>query len=91
VTYKLVDLMSERCVHFLHKTETLAGKGLIPRLAALLLENAENRVVAANASRPPIIREKATAATARVPLDGLLITLPAGFAGSSPVAKPAHV
>ena len=46
MTYKLVDLMSERCVHFLHKMETLAGKGLIPRLAALLLENAENRVVA---------------------------------------------
>ena len=38
--------MSERCVHFPHKMGTLAGKGLIPRLAALLLENAENRVVA---------------------------------------------
>jgi CRP-like cAMP-binding protein len=46
VTHKLVDLMSERCVHFLHKMETLARKGLIPRLATLLLEKAENSVVA---------------------------------------------
>jgi|ERR1700674_138643 len=46
VAHKLVDLMSERCVHFLHKMETLALKGLIPRLATLLLEKAENGVVA---------------------------------------------
>ncbi len=46
VTHKLIDLMSERCVHFLHKMETLARKGLIPRLATLLLEKAENGVVA---------------------------------------------
>ncbi len=46
VTHKLVDLISERCVHFLHKMETLARKGLIPRLATLLLEKAENGVVA---------------------------------------------
>jgi len=46
VTHKLVDLMSERCVHFLHKMETLALKGLIPRIATLLLEKAENGVVA---------------------------------------------
>ncbi len=46
VTHKLVDLMSERCVHFLHRMETLALKGLIPRLASLLLEKAENDVVA---------------------------------------------
>jgi CRP-like cAMP-binding protein len=46
VTHKLVDLMSERCVHFLQKMETLARKGLIPRLATLLLEKAENGVVA---------------------------------------------
>jgi CRP/FNR family cyclic AMP-dependent transcriptional regulator len=46
VTHKLVDLISERCVHFLHKMETLARKGLIPRLATLLLENEENGVVA---------------------------------------------
>ncbi len=46
VTHKLVDLMSERCAHFLHKMETLALKGLIPRLATLLLEKAENGVVA---------------------------------------------
>jgi CRP/FNR family transcriptional regulator len=45
VAYKLVDLMSERCVHFLHKMETLALKGLIPRLATLLLEKAEHDVV----------------------------------------------
>ncbi len=45
VTHKLVDLMSERCVHFLHKMETLALKGLIPRIATLLLEKAENGVV----------------------------------------------
>ena len=46
VAYKLVDLMGERCVHFLHKMETLALKGLIPRLATLLLEKAEHDVVA---------------------------------------------
>ena len=46
VTHKIVDLMSERCVHFLHKMEHFARKGLIPRLAALLLEKAENGVVA---------------------------------------------
>jgi CRP/FNR family transcriptional regulator, cyclic AMP receptor protein len=46
VVHKLVDLMSERCVHFLHRMETLAHKGLIPRLATLLLEKAENGVVA---------------------------------------------
>jgi CRP/FNR family transcriptional regulator, cyclic AMP receptor protein len=46
VTHKLVDLISERCVHFLHKMETLARKGLIPRLATLLLEKAQNGVVA---------------------------------------------
>jgi len=45
VTHKLVDLMSERCAHFLHKMETLALKGLIPRIATLLLEKAENGVV----------------------------------------------
>ncbi len=46
VTHKLVDLISERCAHFLHKMETLALKGLIPRVATLLLEKAENGVVA---------------------------------------------
>ena len=46
MAHKLVDLMSERCVHFLHKMETLARKGLIPRLATLLLEKVENGVVA---------------------------------------------
>jgi CRP/FNR family transcriptional regulator, cyclic AMP receptor protein len=46
VTHKIVDLMSERCVHFLHRMEILARKGLIPRLATLLLEKAENGVVA---------------------------------------------
>jgi CRP-like cAMP-binding protein len=46
VVHKLVDLMSERCMHFLHRMETLAHKGLIPRLATLLLEKAENGVVA---------------------------------------------
>jgi CRP/FNR family transcriptional regulator, cyclic AMP receptor protein len=44
--HQLVDLMSERCAHFLHKMETLALRGLIPRLANLLLEKAENGVVA---------------------------------------------
>jgi len=46
VTHKLVDLMSERSFHFLHRMETLARGGLIPRLATLLLEKAENGVVA---------------------------------------------
>ena len=43
---KFVDLMSERLAHFLHSMETLARKGLIPRLATLLLEREENGVVA---------------------------------------------
>jgi CRP-like cAMP-binding protein len=46
VTHKIVDLMSEQCVHFLHRMEILGRKGLIPRLATLLLEKAENGVVA---------------------------------------------
>jgi len=46
VTHKIVDLVSERCVHFLHRMELLARKGLIPRLANLLLERAEHGVVA---------------------------------------------
>ena len=46
VAHKLIDLMSERCVLFLHKMETLALKSLIPRLAILLLEKTENGVVA---------------------------------------------
>lgn len=46
VAHKLVDLMSERCENFLKKMETVARKGLIPRLATLLLEKAENGVVA---------------------------------------------
>jgi CRP-like cAMP-binding protein len=46
VSHELIDLMSERWLHFLHKMETLARKGLIPRLATLLLETAENDVVA---------------------------------------------
>jgi CRP-like cAMP-binding protein len=46
VTRKLVDLMSERCAYFVHTMETLARKGLIPRLATLLLEKADNGVVA---------------------------------------------
>lgn len=43
---KFVDLMSERLAHVLHNMESLARKGLIPRLATLLLEKAENGVVA---------------------------------------------
>jgi CRP/FNR family transcriptional regulator, cyclic AMP receptor protein len=46
VTRKLVDLMSQRCTYFVHTMETLARKGLIPRLATLLLEKADNGVVA---------------------------------------------
>ena len=46
VTHRFVDLMSERCVHFLRRMEILARKGLIPRLATLLLEKAVNGVVA---------------------------------------------
>lgn len=45
VTRKLVDLMSQRCTYFVHTMETLARKGLIPRLATLLLEKADNGVV----------------------------------------------
>jgi CRP-like cAMP-binding protein len=46
VVHQFVNLMSERCVHFLHRMEILARKGLIPRLATLLLEKAEHGVVA---------------------------------------------
>jgi CRP-like cAMP-binding protein len=46
VTHKIVDLMSERCVHFLYRMEILARKGLVPRLATLLLGKAEHGVVA---------------------------------------------
>ncbi len=46
VTHKIVDVMSERCVNFLHRMEILARKGLIPRLATLLLEKEEHGVVA---------------------------------------------
>ncbi len=46
VAHRFVDLMSERFVNFLNRMETLARKGLIPRLATLLLEKAENDVVA---------------------------------------------
>ena len=46
MTHKIVDLMSERCVRFIHRMEILARKGLIPRLATLLLEKAEHGVVA---------------------------------------------
>ena len=37
--------MSERCEHILRKMETIARKGLIPRVATLLLEKAEDGVV----------------------------------------------
>lgn len=46
VTHKLIDLISDRCVHFAQRIETLARKGLIPRLATLLLEKVENGAVA---------------------------------------------
>jgi CRP-like cAMP-binding protein len=43
--HKFVDLVSERCEHILRKMETIARKGLIPRVATLLLEKAEDGVV----------------------------------------------
>ncbi|MHB8501612.1 MAG: Crp/Fnr family transcriptional regulator [Candidatus Acidiferrales bacterium] len=46
VAHQFVDLMSERCVYLLHKMEAFSRKGLIPRLATLLLEKAENGVLA---------------------------------------------
>jgi CRP/FNR family cyclic AMP-dependent transcriptional regulator len=46
VAHKLIDLMSARCAQFLQNMEALGRKGLIPRLATLLLETAENDVVA---------------------------------------------
>jgi CRP/FNR family transcriptional regulator, cyclic AMP receptor protein len=46
VSHELFDLMSERWLHSLNKMAALARKGLIPRLATLLLEAAENDVVA---------------------------------------------
>jgi CRP/FNR family cyclic AMP-dependent transcriptional regulator len=46
LTYKLLDLVSERYLYILRKMEMFARKGLIPRLATLLLEHADNDVVA---------------------------------------------
>jgi CRP/FNR family cyclic AMP-dependent transcriptional regulator len=43
--HKFIDLMSERCEHILRKMETIARKGLIPRVATLLLEKAEDGFV----------------------------------------------
>jgi CRP/FNR family cyclic AMP-dependent transcriptional regulator len=43
--HKFIDLMSERCEHILRKIETIAHKGLILRVATLLLEKAEDGVV----------------------------------------------
>jgi len=43
--HKFIDLMGERCRHVLRKMETSARKGLIPRVATLLLEEAEDGVV----------------------------------------------
>src|SRR5271168_4163894 len=45
LTHKLVDLVSERYLYILQKMEIFARKGLIPRLATLLLDNADNGVV----------------------------------------------
>ncbi len=46
LTHKLLDLISERYLYILQKMEIFARKGLIPRLATLLLEHADNDVVA---------------------------------------------
>jgi CRP-like cAMP-binding protein len=43
--HKFIDLMNERCEHLLRKMETIARKGLIPRVATLLLEKAEDGFV----------------------------------------------
>jgi CRP/FNR family transcriptional regulator, cyclic AMP receptor protein len=45
-THRLVDLVSERCAYILHKMEAFARKGLIPLLATLLIEKADNGIVA---------------------------------------------
>ena len=42
---RFIELMSERCAHILRKMEIIARKGLIPQLADLLMERAENGVV----------------------------------------------
>jgi CRP-like cAMP-binding protein len=43
--HKFIDLISERCEYVLRKIETIARKGLILRVATLLLEKAEDGVV----------------------------------------------
>jgi CRP-like cAMP-binding protein len=43
--HKFMDLMGERCAQILRKMEIIARKGLIPQLATLLIEKAENGVV----------------------------------------------
>jgi CRP-like cAMP-binding protein len=42
---RFIELMGERCAHILRKMEIVARKGLIPQLATLLIETAENGVV----------------------------------------------
>lgn len=77
VSNELFDLMSERWLHFLHKVETLARKGLIPRLATLLLETAEKDVVAGLthkdlASHIGAHRESTTAALGELQRAGII-------------------
>jgi CRP-like cAMP-binding protein len=43
--HKFIDLMGQRCAHILRKMEIVARKGLIPQIATLLIERAENGVV----------------------------------------------
>jgi|SRR5579862_7627073 len=43
--HRFVNLMGERCAHIIQKMETISRKGLIPKIATLLIERAENGVV----------------------------------------------
>jgi len=43
--HKFIDLMGERCAHIVRKMEIAARKGLISKIAILLIERAENDVV----------------------------------------------
>jgi len=75
--HKFIDLMSERCEHILRKMETIARKGLIPRVATLLLEKAEDGVVvgmthALLAEQLGLHRESITAALGQLQKAGMI-------------------
>lgn len=82
-------------MHFLDKMETLALKGLIPRLAILLLEKAENGVVAGMthkdlADHLGLHRESITATLAELRRAGI-ITIERAFFNANDSSPPRRI